>query len=163
MAGSILHWCQCKWHKLPQSHVAPHFSCLDLRNAMVPLMVVSTNGIDAMAWHDSNTNASGIKKQRNDVAPHFICFLSKESDGTIDAAAGMMWHWCQCQWHQITKNWCYTSLHLSWSKECSVSVFSANGMCCHYQCQCYTSFWLSLQDKCSGVIGEAVGIRWWWW
>ena len=45
------------------SHAALLFSCLDLRNAMVPLMVLSRPldaGTNAGASRDSNTNASGI-------------------------------------------------------------------------------------------------------
>ena len=49
--------------KLSQSPVTPLFKCLDLRNAMVPLMVLSrplNADTNAMPSHDSNTNAHGI-------------------------------------------------------------------------------------------------------
>ena len=44
-------------------YVTPPFDCPDLRNTMNPLMVLSrSHDVDnnAMASHDSNTNASGI-------------------------------------------------------------------------------------------------------
>ena len=44
-------------------HVALHFDHLDLRNVMLPLMVLSTShdaNTNAVESYDTNTNANGI-------------------------------------------------------------------------------------------------------
>ena len=46
-----------------KGHVAPPFNCLDLRNAMVGFMVLSTSysaDTNAVASYDTNINAIGI-------------------------------------------------------------------------------------------------------
>ena len=37
--GTMWHWCLANDIKWPKSGVAPHFNCLDLRNAMVPFFI----------------------------------------------------------------------------------------------------------------------------
>ena len=57
------------------SHVAPHSNCLDIRNVMVPLMVLSRPlyaNTYAVVSHD-NTNASGITQQK--IMLHFISIV----------------------------------------------------------------------------------------
>ena len=35
-------------------------------------------------------------------------------------------------------------------------------MWCQNQCHCWTSFWLSWLNKCSGATDDAISITWWW-
>ena len=51
-------WCQCQRCHMTRSHVAPHFNCLDLRNAMVALMT-------PLASCDADTDAKA-----NDITGH---------------------------------------------------------------------------------------------
>ena len=54
----------------------------------------------------------------------------------------MMWHWCKCLWHQMTKKSCHISFQLSWCKECNGAGCDAIAiMLCQHQCQCCTSIW----------------------
>ena len=46
-----------------KNHVAPHFNCLDLRNAMVPLTTL-------LASCDTTTGGNGVTDQKSHVAPH---------------------------------------------------------------------------------------------
>ena len=86
------HWWWCWHHVMPmptpmvshdqKSHVAPHFCCLDLWNAMVLSRPLDAD-INAMESHDSNSSASGIMWYKCwgqchctteiDIAPHFNC------------------------------------------------------------------------------------------
>ena len=69
----------------------------------------------------------------------------------------MMWHWWQCQWHQVIKMSCCTFLQLSLPKECYGTIFDTIGM---MWCLCYNSFWLSWLNKYIGAIVHAIGIMW---
>ena len=40
----------------------------------------------------------------------------------IDEDVGMMWHCCQCQWHQMTKKLYCTTFEISWHKECKCAI-----------------------------------------
>ena len=51
-----------------RSHVTPHSSCLNLRNAKMPLMIL-------LASCDSHATANGIKLPSSHGAPHFDCFV----------------------------------------------------------------------------------------
>ena len=65
------------------SHVAPDFDCLQLRNAMVPLMILS-------AFCNANASTSGI------IWPKTIKNLI-----SIIMTYGMQWcHWWSC-WHHL--------------------------------------------------------------
>ena len=84
----------------------PHFSCLDLRNTVVPLVVLfrpcdsssCPSSTSATVYHrvrifhsyvmltpmtlascDAIVIASDITKQKNDVAPHFNCLNLKKA------------------------------------------------------------------------------------
>ena len=48
------------------SHVAPHFNCHNLRNTMVPLMLL----LEAC---ETDVSANGLKFQKSHVGPHFNC------------------------------------------------------------------------------------------
>ena len=54
-----------------RSNVAPHFSCLNLRNAMVLLMM--------LALCDTGASANGIKWPKSHVSPHFNCLYLRNS------------------------------------------------------------------------------------
>ena len=158
--------------KLPKHHVAPHFNFLDLRSAMLPLSTLSAshdawsgpngdtwpikscctfwsswsrecNGTinDAVhitwCWHQ----CSGITLHKQQCQWHYVMPMlmsvashdkeklssctsfqlpwPKECNSDIDDAVGMMWNWCQCQWHQMTKRSCCASF----TKECNGPIF----------------------------------------
>ena len=131
-----------------KSHVPPHFSCLSLRNAVVPLKML-------LAQCDTD-QANSIKLPKSHVTPHFNCLDLKnvmapflrptavlmlhlimlpqlnKCSGTIDDATGISWSWYWCQLHHMTKN--------------SYCI----------------SFWLSWPSKWNGAIYYTVGIMWHW-
>ena len=47
-----------------QSHITPHLSCLDLRNALVPLTTL-------LVSHGAKTSANGVNDQKGNVATLF--------------------------------------------------------------------------------------------
>ena len=50
-----------------QNHdAAPYFSCLELREAVVPLTTL-------FASYDTNTSASGVTGQKSDIAHDYSC------------------------------------------------------------------------------------------
>ena len=76
-SGITWHQQQCQWHHLmlilisvashnKESLVAPHFSCLDLRNTVVILMLL-------LAWCDTDVSANGMKWPKSYVAPNLNC------------------------------------------------------------------------------------------
>ena len=73
-------WCWHQWNAWMISHVAPHFNCPDVRNAMVPVMMPVPL---AMASPD----------QKSDVAPHFWSSWPKECIVAIEDASanGITW------------------------------------------------------------------------
>ena len=86
--------CWWQWHHLAKKgHAAHHFDCLDLRNPMMPLMIL-------LVSHDANANAADTWP-KSDVAPHFDCLdltdamllfimLSALHD-TVASANGIKW------------------------------------------------------------------------
>ena len=123
----------------PGSHVSPHFNHLHLRNAMEPLMVLSTShdaDTRAIASHDTNTNTKWyhvmpvlmlmVSQTKCHVTHHFY-FLKLRN--AIDIVVGMIWHWWQYQWHQMIKQSCFISFELSWHKECYGAIWDAMASC----------------------------------
>ena len=49
------HWYQHQWHHMTKCHVTPHFSCLNLRNGMIPLVIM------LLAWCYTDLSVSVIK------------------------------------------------------------------------------------------------------
>ena len=114
-----------------KSHVAPQFNYPNLRNAMVPLvMLLKLCDYDASAnsikwpkcqvtlhfyclylWNATvplascsvNTSANGITWKRSHVAPHFDCFdlVNEMVVFTMPVASCDVKQ--QCQWHHMTK------------------------------------------------------------
>ena len=84
-------WCWCQWHQMTKSHATPYFNCLNMRNAVIPLLKLlasydSAIGI-TLSWHhcqyhhmtpmpmalcDTDASANGFKWQKSLVVPHFI-------------------------------------------------------------------------------------------
>ena len=89
------------------SHVAPHFGCLDLRNVMAPLAMPS-------APHDAYANANGITWPKISCSSFQLCW-PKNCLGDIADAITIIWHWHQCNWYHTTK------LHL-------ISIIFTQGM-----------------------------------
>ena len=54
------------WSQDQKSDVGPHFSHLDPRNAMEPLVMM-------LASCNANAKTSGVHDQKSHVAPHFLC------------------------------------------------------------------------------------------
>ena len=77
----------------------------------------------------------------------------------IDDTIGMMWHWCQHQWHYLTKR---IMLHL-------ILIILTEEM--HWCCWCCQwndmtkkshciSFWSSWHNRWNGAIDDTVGNMW---
>ena len=64
-------------------HVASHFSCLDLRNAVVSFFMPSAS------W-DTDISARGITWPKCQVAPHFICLDIRNAMVSFHTS-GIMW------------------------------------------------------------------------
>ena len=106
----------------PKSHVAPHSSCLDLRNvAMLPLMILM------VAW---------MKSHDQKFMLHFISFILTQCSGASHNAVSITRCKCLHQWCHMTKNPYCTSFWLSWPKECSSAIDDAISVTwCWLQCQ----------------------------
>ena len=94
-----------------------------------------------------------------------------ECNGVINDIGSIMWQWCTCHWHQLTKKPSCTSFQLSWPKKYSGAIDNTiNITWCQDWCKwchvtrnsCCTSFWSSWHKKCSGTIDGAVHITWCW-
>ena len=123
--SGIIYWWHL-WHYMTnESHIAPHFNCLDLRNALIPLMTL-------LSSCDTNTGANGVTWQKlchwwycfHCMTPMLVLMASwpKRScctsfwlswpgkcSGSIDSAISIMWCWHWHQWHHVTKK---VMLHL---------------------------------------------------
>ena len=98
------HWCCCWSQVMPipepvvshdqKSHVAPHFSFLDLRNAMVPVMT-------PLASCHTNTNTNGIPWIKKSSCISFWLSWPNKWNSTMDCTV-IMWHCCKNQWHYMT-------------------------------------------------------------
>ena len=88
--GIRCYWYQ--WHHITAKVIAPHFSCLDLGNAVVPLMMPST-------WCDADMYQRHHMTKK--VLLHLISIACpKKCNGAIDTV-GIMWCWSQ--WFHMTK------------------------------------------------------------
>ena len=128
------HWLNC-WHHVtpasvpmghwPKSDIAPHINHLDLKNAVAPLMVLSTsNDADTNAVASHDTKATGIgwyqcwyqwhhTTKKSHVAPHFNCLDLRNAMAILMILLAQWDNWCQCLWYQMTKKSCYTSFNCS--------------------------------------------------
>ena len=148
----------------PRGHVALHFNCLNLRNEIVPLMMLLVScGTDA--------SANDIIWLKCHVASHFdyldlintvVQFTMPMASGdAITAASGitllkspvlphfvhpdliMQWWHLQCHWYHVI------------AKLVPMTSKTEEKSCC-------TSFWLSWQSSCSSAIDDAICIIWCW-
>ena len=110
----------------PKNHVASHFICLNIRNAVVPLMML-------LASCDIDVSASDIKWLKCHVAPHFKCLDLR--NGMLPLTTLSAWCHFWCQWFHMTKS-CYTSFLSSWPKEYIDSIGSAVQITCWHQRSC---------------------------
>ena len=103
----------------------------------------------------------------DDQESHVASSWCKEWSGSTDDVVGTMWHWCQCQWHQMSKMSCCISFCLSWCKECSGANFDASGIIYSSTSangitwpkrSCCTSFQSSWLKWCNGAIGKTIGM-----
>ena len=110
-------------------NVAPHFGCLNLRSAVVPLMML-------LASCDTDARANGTEWPKHHILPHFNCLdLSNAifyAMGLVSLAShdqksyvtssfdhfylgngmvplmkccSIIWHWHQHQWHSMTMSY----------------------------------------------------------
>ena len=87
----------------PKSHVAPHLDFLDLRNAMVPLMMLSAS---------CDTCTDGV------ALSYYTSFWSswpKEYNGCIDYIVSILWCWCWHQWYNMTKTFMLHLILIIWT------------------------------------------------
>ena len=116
-------WCHWHWCQHQKCHVAPHFSCLNLITAMMPLMMlldqcctsfqlsspnkcscIIYNAIDIMWCH---TGASGITWPKTCYTSWFS--WANKCSYAIDIAINITWCWCKYQMHHMTKKSCCIS------------------------------------------------------
>ena len=83
------YWHQC-FHMTRKSHVAPNFNCHDLRNAVVPLMILSE-------WCDFSNN--GVTWPIKSCLGSSQLSWPKKCSCAICDILGIMWF----QWHHMTK------------------------------------------------------------
>ena len=109
-----MQWCHRWYHWLhvmqvpmvsndQESHVAPLFDHLVLRNVMLPLIMLS-------ASHNTGTGTSAVTWPKRLFYTSFKLSWLKECSGAIDCVLGTTWCWHWCQWHQMIKK---VILHLS--------------------------------------------------
>ena len=106
---------------------------------------------NAMASHDTNANALHDEK----VMLNLISISFWSCSGAIDGSYGIMWSWCQCQWHQMTKMSCCMSFNCLDLRNAVKPFFVCNGttwaktMLCSYavikcskrKISCWLIFW----------------------
>ena len=75
-----------------ESPITPQFNCLDLRNAMMPFIMVFA--LYAVGAND-------VTWPKETYAYHFTC-LPKENSDVIYGAISIIWCWYWSQWHHLT-------------------------------------------------------------
>ena len=78
-----------------KSHIVPHFDYPELRNAMLPLMMLFTSC-------DITVSANGITWPKKSHCTSFQLPSFREFNGVIEMLL-VMWCHCWCQWHYMTK------------------------------------------------------------
>ena len=102
-----LMWHQHQWyHIMPmpvaivswgkKSHVTSNFDCLDLRNVMETLRMLT-------ALCDVNTSANGMTWPEKSCYTSLCSLGHKECNDAIENAISIMWCWCWCPWCHMTK------------------------------------------------------------
>ena len=157
-------WCQFQWHHMTNSHVAPHFKCLDLRNIMLLLVM-------QLMSHDTDDGTIGViwpKKVmlhlnfdnldlRNAILWLMMLSAAHDSDTSINSI----------RW---PKKSCCISFWLSQPRKWMVWLRMPFGIRWHW-CKWHqmnkkkshcTSFWFSWSKKCKSSIYYAVGLMWYW-
>ena len=87
--------------KIPKSHVALHFICLNLQNAKVPLTAL-------LASYDARTSTIGVTWPIMSCCISFWSSWHMEYYGTTDDAVHITWWWHQCSgitWEQHQCQW----------------------------------------------------------
>ena len=170
-----IQWCNWGYHQCdmplksvltashdPKSHVSPHLDWLDLRNAVVPLMML-------LAAHDTNASLNGITWPECHVAPHFNCF------GLRNTVAILTMTVVSCDAKTCANGMHDQKSHVSPQFDNldprnvmvlltmqSVSCDTAscvNGVFWSEKSYC-TSFWSSWPRECNGVIYAVISITW---
>ena len=111
----------------PKGHVAPHFSCLDVRNAMLPLMMQS-----------ASCDTNDIILPKVSCGTSFWSAWCKEYNDAIHADDGAN----DITWPNKS---CITSFWSTWKFECSCTIDDASDGACGGtlpKMSWYMSFWL---------------------
>ena len=136
-------WC---WHLTPmashneESDVTSDYNCLDLRNAMVPQIMVlalCNAGVNDVIWPKE---ACCLSSQLS---------LPKEISVAIYDAVAIMWQWCWSKWHYVTPT-SVVSCDASASGNC---VIRPKKSCCIY-------FLLPWPKEWNGDIENADSTMW---
>ena len=156
-----------------KSHDAPYFNCLDLRNTMVWCMGLSTShdgDTNAVALHDTNTNASGIMwcqgwcqwyhMTKSHVASHFNCHYLR------NAMVPFVMHWHHVMQAPVpmlhlvliifTKNAVVSLMMPLASHNADASANSVKWL----KISCCILFQSSCPNKCIGVIDDVISVMW---
>ena len=154
-----------------KSHVIPHIDQLDIRNAMVPLMILMMS-----CYAGAGTN--GITWPKSHFAPHFNCLDLRNSVVLLgmllvshDTNSGTTWCWQWYHWCQMTKE---SHFHLimiiltlglhwfHWEHHWHHIMLSQCQWCHMTKRTCCTSFQSAWPKDCSGASGDAADITWHW-
>ena len=127
-----MQWCYWQYHGhhvmvVPKAwydqkcYVTSQFDCLDLRNAMMSLMMLSTS-------HDAETGSYDVTWPKSHVVPHVHQYNLRNVMVPLMTPSA----WCGASDNSITwsKNSCCTSFLLSWPKECSATNDDAVDVTC---------------------------------
>ena len=110
----LLLTCVCSWvnmyttflgYMTKKNNVASHIDHLDPRNTMIPLIML-------LVSHNANASTHGVSWPKL-CGTLFQLSWPKKWNGAIYGTICTTWHWCQHQWHHITKKYCSISFQLS--------------------------------------------------
>ena len=153
------HWHWHQWHHMNKYHCALHLNNLDLRTAVVSLMIPS-------ASCDTNASSNGVIWLEKSCGTSM--WSPKECNGAIDFTIGIMWCWCLHQRCHMTNKTCNTSFLLFWHKECNGTIDSSISITwywfwhqlCHMNIKlCYASFQFFWHKECRGDIDNVFSIN----
>ena len=114
--------CQRKWcHMTIKSHISSDFNELDVRNAVVPFMMLMPA---PMASND----------QKSYIVLHFDCLDLGNVVVPLTVPSALCDIKCQCQWFHMAKTSCWTSFWSHRSKEWDGIINNVIGNTWH---QCY--------------------------
>ena len=151
-----------------KSHVTPHFYCLDLWNAVGPLMTPS-----ALCY--ANGTANGVTWQKGHIAPHFNHFAWRNTVvpsmmPLVSYDANMMLMSMPIVSHDPKSHITPYFYHLD-LRNVTALLTVLSQLCDADECanditwpkrSCYIPFWMSFPKECNGGIDDANSMTWCW-